>query len=352
MRLGVDLRCLAEGEQGGIAVYAQALIPRLARHFAGACVGFVSGARVQKPVMPFDVQHVRWPNKLVNASLVALKRPRLDAAMQADIVFAPTPKYLALAPGTPLVLTVHDLSFIEHPEYFTRRQRFWHHWLRIGTLLERADRIIAVSEHTAADIRALAPSTTSRIRVIASGADHGPATPTASYPGLPQTYALAFASAEPRKNIANIIRAHELAFSRTGVPLVLVGSGARVGQGIIRLPYLSADDRWRVLGNAQVLLYPSLYEGFGFPPLEAMRLGVPVVASHVTSLPEVLGAAALYVDPWDPQDIARGIEAVHTDAELRADLRTRGLQHVATYHWDTCATLTAAVIHEAYAHRH
>ncbi len=351
MRLGIDLRCLAEGEQGGIAVYAQSLIPRLAVHFPGLR-GFVSGAAVQTPVVPFDVAHLGWPNKLVNASLVALQHPHLDAVMGADVVFAPTPKYVALSPRTPLVLTVHDLSFVDHPEYFTRRQHFWHHWLRIRKLVNRADRIIAVSEHTAADVRNVVPSAADRIRVIHSGADHGPSTRPAPYPGLPPTYLVAFAPPEPRKNAVNIVAAQSLIFHQTGVPLVMVGSGSAGMDGIIALPHLSAEARWRVLGNAQVLIYPSLYEGFGFPPLEAMRLGVPVVASHVTSLPEVLGSAVLYVDPWDPQDIARGMHAVVTDETLHADLHSRGLQQAAHYQWDTCATLTAAVIHDAYAHRH
>lgn len=351
MQLGLDLRCLAEGEQGGIAVYAQALLPRLAKHFSSVR-GFTSGIHAQVSPQVFPVRNVRWPNKLVNASLVAAKWPRLDSLVQADIFFAPTPKYLALQPRTPLVLTVHDLSFVDHPEYFTYRQRFWHHWLRIRTLLGRADRIIAVSEHTATDIRAVRPDVADRIRVIHSGADHGPTVVTATYPGLPAAYAVAFASAEPRKNIDNIIAAQALAFSHTGVPLVLVGTGARPGAGILTLPYLSAADRWAVLGNAQALLYPSLYEGFGFPPLEAMRLGVPVVASHVTSLPEVLGDAALYVDPWDPQDIARGLETILHDTALVEQLRAQGRTQADTYHWDTCATLTAAVINEAYAHRH
>lgn len=351
MQLGIDLRCLAEGEQGGIAVYAQALLPRLAKHFSGIC-GLVSGVRAQVTSQDFPVRNLRWPNKFINASLVAVKWPHLDSLVQADIFFAPTPKYLALKSKTPLVLTVHDLSFVDHPEYFTYRQRFWHHWLRIHALLDRATRIIAVSEHTAADIRAVRPDVADRIRVIHSGADHGPTVVSSTYPGLPKTYAVAFASAEPRKNIDNIVAAQALAFPRTGVPLVLVGAGAQRGAGILTLPYLSVADRWNVLGNAQAMLYPSLYEGFGFPPLEAMRLGVPVVASHVTSLPEVLGNAALYVDPWDPQDIARGLETILHDAVLVEQLRAQGRLQADAYHWDTCATLTAAVINEAYAHRH
>lgn len=351
MRLGIDLRCLAEGEQGGIAIYAESLIPRIAKHFPDVC-GFVSGAGVQTPAVPFNVAHLRWPNKFINAGLVLLKRPHIDQRMAADVVFAPTPKYLALSARTPLVLTVHDLSFIDHPEYFTRRQRFWHQWLRIRQLIARATRIIAVSEHTAADVRNLVPSAAERVRVIHSGADHGPSEPPAPLPGLPSRYLVAFAPPEPRKNVSNIIAAQTRIFRQTGVPLVLVGSGSTGTDGVIALPHLGAADRWRVLGNAQAHIYPSLYEGFGFPPLEAMRLGVPVVASHVTSLPEVLGSAALYVDPWDPQDIARGMHAMCTDQTLRADLRSRGLQQAAHYQWETCATLTAAVIHEAYAHRH
>lgn len=354
MRLGIDLRCMTEGEAGGIAVYARELAGRLSMSLGAANVaGLVTGFSAPTPDVPFSVRKLRVPNKVLNASFITARWPHLDSAVAADVFFAPTLKYLGLRNGAPLVLTLHDLSFIEHPEYFTLRQRVWHRGLHLQWLLRRATRIIAVSQHTADDARRLFPFTASALRVVHSGADHVPPGPHAPLATLPPKYLLAFAPREARKNIANLRQAHALGFPQHGVPLVLVGSGAGApGSGIVPVPYLSNAERWRAVANANVFLYPSVYEGFGFPPLEAMALGVPVVASHVTSIPEVVGEAALLVDPWDPQDIARAMVTLVADESLRRQYSTRGQARVRDFTWDACSKQTLAVIHEAYAHAH
>ncbi len=356
MRLGVDLRCMTEGEQGGIATYARELIHRLPSHLGGfSCTGIVTGRSVRTPDVGFPVQHLRWPNKLTNASLIALHQPKLDQRIGADVFFAPTPKYLALLPKTPLTLTVHDVSFLEHPEYFTTRQRFWHTWLRFPALLKRAARIIAVSEYTARDLIRLFPFVQEKVRVIGSGADHVPAGQHAPLPNFPVQYLLAFAPRETRKNIANLLLAHQQAFPKHRIPLVLVGSGSVPAQdGVMHIPYLQPEALWRALANALAFIYPSLYEGFGFPPLEAMALDVPVICSHVTSLPAVVGDAALLVDPWDPADIAEAMVTLVQDSALRQTFIQHGQARVKHFTWERCAEQTAAVIRETiptYAHR-
>ncbi len=353
MRLGIDLRCLAEGEAGGIALYARELLTRLPAHLPQATLtGLHTGLRPPKGELPFPVRRVRVPNKLLNASLVGAHWPAVDRFVNADVFFAPTPKYLALRPHTRFVLTIHDVSFIQHPTYFTPRQRVWHHWLKLPRLLARADAILAVSQHTAADLAQLYPEMQERTHVIYSGADHVPAGPFAPLPSLPPTYILAFAPREARKNIATLRRAHARAFTGHGVPLVLVGSGAgETDAAVLALPHLSVQDRWRALANAHLFLYPSVYEGFGFPPLEAMQLGVPVVAAHVTSIPEVCGDAALLVDPWDPADMARAIETVVQQPDVRSQLIAAGHETAKRYTWDETAKQTARVIHTVYAHR-
>ena len=354
MRLGIDLRCMTEGEAGGIAVYARELTSRLSALLGSRnVVGVVTGASLVAPEVPFAVRQVRVPNKVLNASFITARWPHLDDLIRADVFFAPTLKYLGLRHGTPLVITLHDLSFIEHPGYFTLRQRLWHHGLHVRWLLERATRIIAVSQHTADDAVRLFPSTAEKLRVIHSGADHISPGPHATLPALPPAYLLAFSPREARKNIANLRRAHAIAFPQHNVPLVLVGSGAGESTpGIIPIPYLSNAERWRAVANALAFIYPSVYEGFGFPPLEAMCFGVPVIASHVTSIPEVVGNAALLVDPWDPQDLARAMVTMVRDATLRSRYSTLGKERAQHFTWDACAMQTAAVIQEAYAYAH
>ncbi|MFA6042966.1 MAG: glycosyltransferase family 1 protein [Patescibacteria group bacterium] len=352
MRLAIDCRCLVEGAPGGIARYAAEVIPRVVRQLQPLDhVGFTTGwskASVHIPALP--MQRYRQPNKLLNSRFVATGRPYVDQWLGTDVLFAPTPKFFGLSPRAKSVITVHDLSFVEHPEFFTFRQRLWHWGLQITSLLQHATRIIAVSAHTQEDIVRLVPGVEDRVRVIPSGADHVPPGPHTPLAQLPEKYILAFAPSEARKNVAGILAAHALAFPQHHVPLVLVGSGApaHAPAGIIAQPYLTEADRWRVLANAQLLLYPSLYEGFGFPPLEAMALGVPVIASHVTSLPTVLGEAALLVDPWDPQDIAQACLTLLTNPALHQHYQQFGQTQVRQYTWDACAEKTAAVLRECF----
>lgn len=360
MQLNIDCRCLVEGEQGGIAQYARQIIPRLIGVLHPECArGFVTGRKAELPnpaALGIDPKIIRinFPNKILNLFLAFLQRPKLDRWFDSgSVIFAPTPKYLALSPKVPLVLTIHDLSFVEHPEFFTVRQRIWHAGLRIGALIKSATRIIAVSKHTKADIISLVPEATEKVRVVYSGVDHVPQTSFNPYPNLPTKYFLCLAPMEARKNILNLVRAFKSVFAKHQIPLVLVGAGQIPNSpGIIRLPHLSGQDRWRVMSHAEALIYPSVYEGFGFPPLEAMALGVPVIASHVTSIPEICAEAALLVDPWDPADFGQAISIILGDKILREKYIQLGRARAAEFTWQKSAQQTAQVIQEAYEDRH
>ncbi len=161
-------------------------------------------------------------------------------------------------------------------------------------------------------------------------------------------FILTLSSIEPRKNIDGLIAA----FERLTAPMHLViagipGSASRaIHRQIARSPArarihllgpIPEDEKRALLALSSCFVYPSLWEGFGFPPLEAMAVGVPVVASTGGALPEVLGNAALLIDPLDPSAIADAITRVHTDAALRADLRARGHARAAQFRWDTAA---------------
>ncbi|PIS40719.1 MAG: hypothetical protein COT26_01850 [Candidatus Kerfeldbacteria bacterium CG08_land_8_20_14_0_20_43_14] len=349
MRLGLDLRCLTEGEPGGIATYAREILPKLSGEFnSWESLGLITGLQSPKPDLPFKIKSYHQPNKLVNFSLISFNQPKLDRLLgNVDIFFAPTLKCMALSQKVKFVLTIHDLSFIEHPEFFTLKQRFWHKFLKTRKLLNRADRIIAVSKHTAFDIEKFAPEVSSKIRVVYSGVDHIAKESFNKPADLPERYLFAFSPPEPRKNIANLLKAYSLIRSEINLPLVLVGSGKFAQQkGVITKPFLSSQERWQVLANACIFIYPSIYEGFGFPPLEAFQLGVPVIASQATSLPEVLGSAAMYIDPWDPKDIARAIKALVDKPALRQELINLGYNQSAKYRWSESAKQTAEAIKE------
>jgi alpha-1,3-rhamnosyl/mannosyltransferase len=168
-------------------------------------------------------------------------------------------------------------------------------------------------------------------------------------------YLLFLGTIEPRKNLRRVLQALELAGRDVG-PLVVAGGGGwnneptvkelarleRAGR-VKRLGYVSGDCRPLLVAGARALVYPSLYEGFGLPPLEAMACGTPVLTSNVSSLPEVVGDAAVLVDPCDVGALAAAIRRLWHDDGLRADLRARGLARARRFRWDVTARLTLDV---------
>ncbi|HEX5051103.1 MAG TPA: glycosyltransferase family 1 protein [Planctomycetota bacterium] len=250
------------------------------------------------------------------------------------------------------VLTVHDLAFV--------RNSAWHgdnaETLRQRTLtaIAGAAAVITPSRTTAADLRAFAPEVRS-VHVVPFGADHVPV-PTAAHPLRGRPYALCLGTIEPRKNHRTLLAAWHLL--REPRPLlVVVGTRGWQCDDIVR--ELSADAEhvqwradasdaavWPLLQHARLLVYPSLWEGFGFPPLEAMQLGVPVVAHDVAPLRELGDGALELTDATDAAALAATIDRVLHDETLRARLGAAGRARAATFRWRTCAAAHAAIYRE------
>ena len=174
---------------------------------------------------------------------------------------------------------------------------------------------------------------------------------------LPKRYVLCVGSLEPRKNLARLLQAWRRIQPRLeGLSLLLVGAQGSVFRdagfaepppGVHLAGYLGDDALPAVYAAAELFVYPSLYEGFGLPIIEAMASGVPVLTSSVTALPEVAGDAAALVDPLDIEAIGAGIERLAADSEARQQLRAKGLAHVAKFSWDQTAAATWHVLEEA-----
>jgi len=227
----------------------------------------------------------------------------------------------------------------------------------------RADRIVTPSEFTRNDVLKLLPVEPERVVVIPGGIDPSfkpqpdaeVATRLAPLGLRPGDYLLFLGTIEPRKNLARLLQAVELAGPKIG-PLVLAGgrgwNNAAIRDAIVRLArdgrvrdlgYVPDDLRPALHAGARAFVYPSLYEGFGLPPLEAMACGTPVLTSNVSALPEVMGDAALYVDPHDVSELAGCLTRIWRDDALRADLRARGLARARQFSWDRTARLTIDV---------
>lgn len=264
-----------------------------------------------------------------------------------------------------LVVTIYDLSFVTHPE--SHLPANVEHCLR-GTKLaiDRADALIAISEATRRDLIDEMGAPPERIVVTPLASD--PRLRRVSDPGrlaavrrryeLPERFILFLGAMEPRKNLLRLIEAFAALRPALRRETVLVVAGAhgwlndsvreRVGKlGLaesVRFPgYIAGDDVAALYSLATVFAYPSLWEGFGLPVLEAMACGTPVLTSDVSALPEVAGDAALFVPPTDVEAIADGLTRLLGDAALRADLGARGLRRAAAFSWERCARETLAV---------
>ncbi len=247
------------------------------------------------------------------------------------------------------LVALHDAGVFAVPDAYALAFRSWYR------LLFRASRwrslgIVTVSEFSRRELVRRAGVPRSAIAVAPPGTEHlvgRPRDPTIlerTAPGRP--YVLAVGSDSPHKNLGAVAAAARL-LERPDFDIVMAGGSRHgvfrgVAQGadpphLRRLGYVSDAELATLYDHAQAFVHPSRYEGFGIPPLEAMRLGCPVIVSTAASLPEVCGDAALYVDPSDPQDIARALERVMSDADLRADLKRRGRLRAEAFTWDASA---------------
>jgi glycosyltransferase involved in cell wall biosynthesis len=262
---------------------------------------------------------------------------RLSSLGGVDVLHCPT-YYGPVRPRVPTVVTVHDLAVLRHPDAFPRWTRSYAPRL-IPRVLRAASRVIAVSEFTASEVEALVGVPRERIRVVPNAVDP---VFTPNGPCADGDYVLAVGTLEPRKNIARAVEAAR----RSRLPLRVVGArgwGGVEPDGASWLGEVDDEELARQYRGASCVVYPSVYEGFGIPVLEAMACGAPVVTSAGGATEEVADGAAVLVDPLDVPAIASGIaEAI----ERREDLRERGLARARSFSWDAAAEQTLAVYRE------
>ena len=256
----------------------------------------------------------------------------------ADVLHCTT-YYGPLRPRVPTVVTVHDLAVLRQPQAFPRWTRTYAP-LVVPRVLRAARRVIAVSEFTASELESLLRVPREKIRVVPN------AVADMFAPDGPQAagdYVLAVGTLEPRKNLERALEAAE----RLGVELRVVGAR---GWGGVEAPgwlgEVDDEELGRLYRGALCVVYPSVYEGFGLPVLEAMACGAAVVTSAGGATEEVAGGAAVLVDPLDTQSIADGIESA---IARRDELRALGLARARQFSWDESARLTGAVYGEAAA---
>ena len=272
-----------------------------------------------------------------------------------DVLFVPSHVLPIIQPRRSVV-TVHDLGYLYYPETHPLRQRLY---LDVTTRwhARSATQVLADSEATKRDLIARYGARPDRITVAYPGLDPGvkrvddPAeiARVKSKYGLEGAYVLYLGTLHPRKNVLRLIKAYRA----SGCTWQLVLAGKRgwyyaqlikeAGSGVRFIGYVDEADKAALLSGAKAFAFPSLYEGFGFPVLEAMACGLPVLCSNTSSLPEVAGDAALQVDPLNVDEIASGLRRITLDAELRGTLIERGYQQARRFTWPACADVVLSV---------
>ena len=371
MRVGINAHLLS-GEAGyrraGIHQYIYQVLRHLPTTEAGleAVVFTRLTAGLRRPGLTLVT--TRWPTarRVVRIAWEQMQWPWLAARYRLDLLhsMAFVLPWLALSPG---VVTVYDLSFMLYPERFPAGQR---RYLQSQTAqaCRRARRVITISESSRQDVSRLFGTPLAAIDVIWPGVDGAvfrplPAADVAAFrqrEGLPERFVLHVGTLQPRKNIPVLLEAMAQLAGETAVPLVLTGGkGWLFDEIFARVTDLGLTHRVRFTGYvpdedlplwynaATALAFPSVYEGFGLPVVEAMSCGTPVIAANVSSIPEAAGEAALLFDPHDPTALAACLTAVLQHPDLVDDLRHKGLSQAGQFSWVRAGRETAVTYQHA-----
>ncbi|OGF30743.1 hypothetical protein A3H09_01010 [Candidatus Falkowbacteria bacterium RIFCSPLOWO2_12_FULL_45_13] len=452
MYIGIDIRTLMDARYSGVSEYVFNLIKEMLNldreneyRFFYNCFGdcphlpLVAGGKVK-------IIKYNYPNKVLNYLFFKFfNYPKIDKELGVDVLFMPHINFIGLSPldkgeergvaARPSLITVHDLSFLRYPEFFSWRKNFWHKMVNVKKLLNQFSQIVSVSENTKRDIMELCGVEPDKIKVIYSGVGKeyrkmtkSPAstcgdcsstrggqipmnkqisntndqtgiissTPLTPFPpdrtparqihsggvvraggkgeffkgkeytderkltevknkySLPKKFILYLGTIEPRKNVDGIMAAYNelriTSYELRDYKLVIAGGRGWKSRGIYKewersefkndikfLGYIDPADKVYLYNLATVFVYPSFYEGFGLPPLEAMACGLPVVSSFTSSLPEVVGDASLMADPYNVNDLARALAEILTDNNLRNKLIGRGLERAKKFTWEKAA---------------
>lgn len=370
MRICLDLSP-AVHHRAGIGRYAQELLAALLNvapeHEYVAFFNYAVEADLIPPlnrisILPCPWNDKPWRLRVLLAHLARVAQNRLFPNVE---LFHATDHLLPYFNSIPSVFTLYDLTFLLTATHATLNR--WYMQLMMPRFLRQADAITVISASTKRDILRHYAVDERKIHIIYPGnAPHfRPATPEAiacvrAQYTLPPHFLLAVGTIEPRKNLITLLRAyHTLRQQGSDIGLVIVGKRGWRSEPFyaelrtlglenqVVFPGFVADaDLPALYSAASVLTYPSLYEGFGFPPLEAMACGTPVVTSNTSSLPEVVGDAGILVSPQDVQALTTAIQQVLSTPNLFHEMQRKGLQQAAQFTWEKTATATAAL----YAH--
>ncbi|MBP6859390.1 MAG: glycosyltransferase family 4 protein [Candidatus Magasanikbacteria bacterium] len=384
MNIGIDIRPLMSPARSGVGEYTYELVDALLKidtknHYFLFYNSYKNTSHHIPTWNQANVHYVhkKWPNKFFNIAIKIFGIPHIDSIIkktvnpplshELDYFFSPNFGFSALGKKTKHILTVHDLSFEFFPEFFSFKQKLWHWAINPKRQCQNAHLILTPSENTKRDIISRYQVPAEKIKVIYPGIScHR--TQNSEQPetqkldilqkyNLPHNYLLFLGTAEPRKNIIGLIEAFEKASQNTILPksstpysLVITGykgwKDKKIYQKFLSSPIkerikfigpVEATDKPALYAASTLFIYPSFYEGFGFPVAEAMACGTPVITSNRSSLPEISGSSAFLINPNRPSELADAIAKMLNEKTLREHFKNSGLEQSKKFNWEKSA---------------
>lgn len=348
----VDVRL---ADASGIGTYIGSVVPRVARLAPEWRFTLIADRRDGRTPAWADLPNVRVTR--TSAAIFTLREqlalPTL-APRGADLFWATHYNFPALHPGR-VVITIHDVGHLRLPEYANSLVKRGYARLMFGMARRRASALMFDSEFTRNEFDLLVGDSTQRGVVVHLGVEPSWFEQPKDVSPLGGPYFVYVGNVKPHKDLHTLLTAFDSVRRRVDAKLVLIGRSERFRTsdpsvdaraarlpGVVRLGETDGATVRRHVRHAIALILPSVYEGFGFPPLEAMAAGCPAIVSRAASLPEVCGDAALYFEPRDASGLEQGMYRIATDAQLRADLIARGQAQARRFDWDA----TARRVHE------
>lgn len=372
MKIAIDIRHLSSKNPSGVGHYSRRLIEELAKLAPDDQFILFAAGRAKTllnlPVFDFDnvtLVKKNIPNRLLYLLLKLPGGPKLESFLKEkpDVWFFPNLNIIKT--NLPYALTVHDLSYKIYPEFFTQKTRLWHQVAKADKLSRASKAILAVSESTKRDLIEKLGIYDQKVTVTHLGVDaefntaekpqdkNYLATYKIRYP-----YFITLSTIEPRKNIESTIEAYSLwrdQSDENNPPHLIIAGGrgwkskavdatvqsSKYAKDIHLIGYIDSRHRPALLRHAKALIFPSYYEGFGLPALEAMACGTPVITSFTGSMSEVVGDAAIMVDPYNVADIVQALETLPSVAD---QLRRCGRERARQFSWQETARKTLQVL--------
>lgn len=374
MRIGFDARCLEEENISGVGEYTFELLKNLLKLDTLNNYVLFSNSFKQKNSHRFEcfqqhpnveLKRYSFPNKILNFFFWYLNFPKIHTLIgDTSVFFVPNINFLSFSRKNRAIATFHDLSFERNANFFPLKTRLWHNYFVNPRKIARyAKKIIAVSTSTKKDLEEIYGIAPQKIEIVSHGVSDEfrpidrrdpKLTKIRKKYGLPENFIFYLGNIEPRKNISSIITAHKKLIqinpNHAKLELVLAGNlnplcrNLAEEKNITVCGYIERADRPYVYNMASIFVYPSFFEGFGLPILEAMACGTPSIASNNSSIPEVAGNAAILVDPNRPTELFEAMKSLLLNISTYDKFKKKGIAQANQFSWAKCAKETLSVI--------